>query len=74
MLARRHGLSEHTLYRWRDAFLTGDEAALSNGKGKAYPCERQIGELKKQLGEQDQIIGESTIANRLLKRTAAPSF
>ena len=74
VLARRHGLSENTLYRWRDDFLTGGEAALANGKGKADPRERQIAELKKQLGERDQIIGELTIANRLLKKTAAPSF
>ena len=74
VLARRHGISENTLYRWRDDFLTGGEAALANGKkGQADPRERQIAELKKQLGERDQIIGELTIANRLLKKTAAPS-
>ena len=75
VLARRHGISENTLYRWRDAFLTGGEAALAHGKkGKADPRERQMAELKKQLGERDQIVGELTIANRLLKKTAAPSY
>jgi transposase-like protein len=70
VLARRHGISENTLYRWRDDFLTGGEAALANGKSKADPRERQIIELKKQLGERDKVIGELTIANRLLKKTA----
>ena len=70
VLARRHGLSENTLYRWRDDFLTGGEAALANGKGKADPRERRIAELKKQLDERDKVIGERTIANRLLKKTA----
>ena len=70
VLARRFGISENTLYRWRDDFLTGGEAALVNGKGKADPRERQIIELKKQLGERDKVIGELTIANRLLKKTA----
>ncbi len=74
VLARRHGLSENTMYRWRDDFLAGGEAALANGKGQADPRERQIAELKKQLGERDQIIGELTIANRLLKKTAAPLY
>jgi transposase-like protein len=74
VLARRHGISENTLYRWRDDFLTGGEAALTNGNGKADPRERQIAELKKQLGKRDQIIGELTIANRLLKKTADPSY
>ena len=70
VLARRCGISENTLYRWRDDFLTGGEAALVNGKGKADPRERRIVELKKQLGEQDKVIGELTIADRLLKKTA----
>ena len=70
VLARRFGISENTLYRWRDDFLTGGEAALANGKSKADPRERQIIELKKQLGERDKVIGELTIANRLLKKTA----
>ena len=70
VLARRYGLSENTLYRWRDAFLTGGEAALANGQGKADPRDRRIAELNKQLGERDKVIGELTIANRLLKKTA----
>lgn len=32
-LARRWGISEPTLYRWRDEFLAGGEAALGSGKG-----------------------------------------
>lgn len=31
VLARRHGISENTLYRWRDEFVTGGEAALAGG-------------------------------------------
>jgi len=69
-LARRFGVSEHTLYRWRDEFLGGGEAALSSGKGQNDPRDRQIAELQKQLGDRDQVIGELTIANRILKKTA----
>jgi len=74
VLSRRIGISENTLYRWRDDFMTGGEAALANGKGKADPRERKIAELKKQLSERDKVIGELTIANRLLKKTADQSF
>jgi transposase-like protein len=74
VLARRFGISENTLYRWRDDFMTGGEAALANGKGKADPREKQIAELKKQLSERDKVIGELTIANRLLKKTADQLF
>ena len=73
VLARRHGISENTLYRWRDDFLTGGEAALANGKSKADPRERRIAELKKQLDERDKVIGELTIANRVLKKISGES-
>ena len=68
VLARRYGISENTLYRWRDEFVVAGEVALANGKGKAEPRDRQIAELKKQLGERDKVIGELTIANRIQKK------
>ena len=69
-LARRFGVSEQTLYRWRDEFLAGGEAALANGKGGTDSREREIRELKKEVERRDQVIGELTIANRILKKTA----
>jgi len=74
VLARRYGISENTLYRWRDDFMAGGEAALANGKGKADPRDRRIAELKKELGERNKVIGELTIANRILKKTADESY
>ena len=73
-LARRFGVSEQTLYRWRDEFLAGGEAALANGKGGADPRDREIRELKKEVEGRDQVIGELTIANRILKKTAQGSY
>lgn len=70
VLARRYGISENTLYRWRDEFLAAGEMALANGKNKADTRDRQIAELKKDLTERDKVIGELTIANRILKKTA----
>ena len=69
-VARRFGVSEQTLYRWRDEFLAGGEAALANGKGGTDSREREIRELKKEVERRDQVIGELTIANRILKKTA----
>ena len=57
-LARRFGVSEQTLYRWRDEFLAGGEAALANGRGGADPRDREIRELKKEVEGRDQVIGE----------------
>ncbi len=69
-LARRYGISEQTLYRWRDEFLAGGDAALASGKGGVDPRDREIRELKKEMEGRDQVIGELTIANRILKKTA----
>ena len=73
-LARRFGISEQTLYRWRDDFLAGGETALANGKGGVDPRDREIRELKKEVEGRDQVIGELTIANRILKKTAEGSY
>ena len=67
-LARRFGISEGALYRWRDEFLQGGTAALTSGTtdGRAG----RIHELERALAERDRVIGELTIANRILKKTA----
>lgn len=70
VLARRYGISEQTLYRWRDEFLAGGESALATGNGGVDARERQIEELKREVSRRDQVIGELTIANRILKKTA----
>jgi len=70
VLARRYGISEQTLYRWRDEFLAAGEAALTQAKSGADPRNRQVEELKRELAQRDQVIGELTIANRLLKKSS----
>ncbi len=74
VLARRYGVSESALYRWRDVFLRGGEAALGNGKGGSDPQSRQLPELRRALAERDRVIGELTIANRILKKTECGSY
>ena len=75
VIARRVGVSEPTLYRWRDEFLAAGEAALSGGGGHkgADPRDRRIAELEAQIEQRDQVIGEYTIANRLLKKLSGQS-
>jgi len=70
VLARRYGIAEGTLYRWRDEFVAAGEAALAHGRGKADPTIRRCKELEGQLEERDRVIGELTIVNRILKKTA----
>lgn len=70
-LARRFNVSEQTLYRWRDEFLAAGEAALAHGKNGASAQARANQELRAQLDERDLVIGELTVANRLLKNSRA---
>ena len=70
-IARRVGVSEATLYRWRDEFLTAGEAALAGGAGdrkKNAGQAQRIKELEREIERRDQVIGEYTIANRILKK------
>lgn len=71
-LARRYGVSEQTLHRWRDDFLTAGEAALSGVKTD-NGSQRRIAELEKEVEDRDQVIGELTIANRILKKLSGES-
>lgn len=71
VIARRLGVDKSTLHRWQDEFLAGGEAALS-GQG-ADPRDRRISELEREVADRDQVIGEYTIANRILKKLSRAS-
>ena len=72
VLARRYGVSENTLHRWRDDFVRAGESALAYGRGRARvePGEVQIKQLERDLAKRDQVIGELTITNQILKKSA----
>ena len=70
MVARRYGICETTLYRWRDEFIQVGEAALANGKKGNDAQTRRVQELERALAERDQGVGELTLANRILKKTS----
>jgi transposase-like protein len=73
LIARRVGVSEPTLYRWRDEFLSGGEQALTAKAGKSDPRDKRIAELEREVERRDQVIGEYTIANRILKKLSDAS-
>jgi transposase-like protein len=75
VLARRYGVSEQSLYRWRDEFLGAGKAALADGKsGGGDGQSKRIQELECQLANRDQVIGELTIANRIFKKVSDGSL
>ena len=70
-LARRYGISEQTLYRWRDDFLAAGEAALAKGMNGCDARDQEIKELKAELEERTLTIGELAAATRILKNSRA---
>jgi transposase-like protein len=73
-IARRYGVAEATLYRWRNAFLAAGKAAVAGGtRTGSSTRDRQVAELERQIESRDQVIGESTVANRVLQKLSAQS-
>ncbi len=71
-LARRAGIAEQTLYRWRDEFIGAGKRAL-NGAGAEKGQAKELARLSAQVVERDRVIGELTIANRVLKKLSGSS-
>lgn len=69
VLARRHGICANTVRRYRDEFIAGGRAQLM-GKSSTQGLESENKALKRQIEERDMVIGEYTIANRVLKKRA----
>ena len=67
-LSRKHNVSQNTLTRWRDQFLEGADSGLAGAKSKRSPEQERIKQLEKQVADREQVIGELTIANRILKK------
>jgi len=71
VIARRYGISEQTLSRWRDMFLEGGKLALSGKRDGLSDTMRRIKELEAKIVDRERVIGELTIANRILKKTGS---
>lgn len=63
-LARRYDISETAIYRWKDQFLEGGRKGLIHNKK-----DNRVLHLEKELLERDRIIGELSVANKILKKT-----
>lgn len=72
-IARRAGVSEPTLYRWRDEFIAGGKAQLA-GKGAESQSAKELAKLQREIEAREQVIGELTVANRILKKLSGPSL
>lgn len=72
-IARRAAVSEPTLYRWRDEFISGGKTQLQ-GKGAEAQSAKELSRLQREIERREQVIGELTIANRILKKLSGPSL
>ncbi len=72
-IARRNGISEQTLYRWRDEFLAGGKAQLTGKESRPSALAKEVGQLQREIEMREQVIGELTVANRILKKLSGPS-
>jgi transposase len=68
VLAKRYGVTENTLYRWRDDFIAGGKAQMARSRKARKHEERKLKRLERGIAKRDQVIGELTIANRILKK------
>lgn len=66
IVARRYGMSEQSLRNAKEQFLSAGKEGLKHRI--ANPHEREVDRLSKELAERDRVIGEITIANRILKK------
>ena len=73
VLAKRHGVSETSLGRWRDDFIAAGPQGLGSGKRRPPGPRHQLERLETEVAERDRVIGELTIANRILKKHSGAS-
>lgn len=72
-IARRHRISEQTLYHWREEFIAGGKAQLAGQEGSPSAFAKAASKLQREIETCEQVIKELTIANRLLKKLLGPS-
>ncbi|MDK1039663.1 MAG: transposase [Actinomycetota bacterium] len=68
-IGRRHGVSDVTLAKWRDAFLAGGAAALANTSRHGQPS-REV-ELEAELEEIKAALGEAHAELRVWRKKGA---
>ena len=70
--ARRFGVSETSVGKWRDLFVEGGVAALKNGS--RAPVSGREAQLEHEVSELTQALGEAHVELRLLRKGGAVGF
>ena len=68
--ARRHGVSETSIGKWKEQFLQGAKAGLEAAGQRRGPSGREA-QLEAQLDEMTRALGEAHVELRLARRDGA---
>ncbi len=71
--ARRHGISETSIGKWKEQFLAGGRGGLEHGASAAKPTSREA-RLAEELDDLTRALGEAHVELRALKRGGAGSL
>ena len=72
VLARRHGGRRGRFGCGRDDFTPAGPRGLGSGQRQPPGRRDRLGRLESGVAERDRVIGELTIANRILKKNGLP--
>ncbi len=71
--ARRHGISETSIGKWKDQFVCGGRGGLEHGSSAAKPTGREA-RLVEEVDDLTRALGEAHVELRALKRGGAGSL
>jgi len=71
--ARRHGISEASIGKWKEQFLLGGRSGLEHGAGAARPTGREA-RLVEEVDDLTRALGEAHVELRALKRGGPASM
>ena len=71
--ARRHGISETSIGKWKEQFLLGGRGGLEHGASTGKPTGREA-RLEEQVDDLTRALGEAHVELRAIKRGGAGSL
>ncbi len=71
--ARRHGISETSIGKWKEQFLAGGRGGLEHGASAAKPTGREA-RLEEQVDELTRALREAYVELRAIKRGGVGSL
>ncbi len=71
--ARRHGISETSIGKWKEQFLAGGRGGLEHGASSVKPTGREA-RMTEEIDDLTRALGEAHVELRAIKRGGAGSL